>query len=193
MRAVLYQVPKCRLFRRHRGLRALLDGESQGSGRLSSYGSSGSDPIDSNALFSTAWELSLLRLHYHPHAAQSAAAVSQIPPDGGPGNLNGIVNTASEPSQLAAAYACHATGLFKPPPQKASPGKGRHAKTVRPGAVMLQSELASVVGAYAACKPWCAWPCAPMGDQCGCKLTSLSDHESVDEAAVLAEFQQRFR
>jgi hypothetical protein len=188
---------RCRLFRRHRSLRVLLDGESSASARRGSYDPAVLDPIDANALSSTAWELALLKSHYHPHAAQSAAAISQIPPNGGAGSLNGIINTAAEPTQLAAVYACGSTGLFRPPPQKECPQASSKvdrctAKAARDSRVQLQPVVAETVGAYGACNPWLAWPFVPWQER-SAKSGGALDCDSVDEAALQAELLQRFR
>ena len=94
----------CRLLRRHFKLRGLLEGESVGSVGQGSYNPDVADPTEAGAMSSTLWELCLLQLHYHPHIAQSAAAVSGIPPEGGPGILSGPLNSVMGPADLAEAY-----------------------------------------------------------------------------------------
>ena len=189
--------PPSRLLRRHNKLRTLLEGDSIGSLGTGAYNPSTSDPCDANALTSAAWELSLLRAHYHPHVAQSAAAIAAIPPGGGAGNLSGVVNTAAGPAQLAESYAYHATGLFRPTPQhRAAPKDAVVAASLRKQR-SFGVQQAATLAAYGAGEP------VHIRAHSGTQLDATAqrngasqlegDSRTDAESAVAAELQNRFR
>ena len=95
------------------------------------YNPAAPDPADAGAMSSSAWELCLLTRHFHPHVAQAAATVAQIPPGGGSGNLTGAVNSTAPPAQLAGQYAFESTGLMRPAPDRSARNTGRSKAPAR--------------------------------------------------------------
>lgn len=185
-----------RLLRRHHKLRALLEGDSIGALGTGAYNPSAADPSDAHALASTAWELSLLRAHYHPHVAQSAAAVAAIPPGGGAGNLGGVVNTAAGPAQLAESYAYHATGLFRPTPQhRAAPKDAAVAASLRKqgGISVARAAAFEAYSSGEALHLHATGATEQVARRRGGATEASGEPAAAEEAAVAAELQERFR